>query len=118
MQNSMRDRQARSRAAWAAYFVGLALLFVVGVTGGMWVSIRYFDSPVAENATAPQSRVPGRITGGLRVPAWVDHPYRHEACADPEDYAERAALADLSSIFLGDAEAALPPPGVPFAAPF
>lgn len=107
MENQVRDRQARSRSAVVAYLVGLTLLFFVGVTAGIWVSIRYFDTPVAERRPM-ESRAPGRITGVFPVPTWLDHPYRRRENSYLSDFSYRAAISDLNRIFFGEAMAAVP----------
>lgn len=107
METPIRDRQARSRSAFIAYFIGLALLFFVGVTAGIWVSIRYFDTPIAVEPV-PDTRTPGRITGGFPVPSWLDHPYRRRENPFLTDYSYRAAMSDLNRIFFGEALASVP----------
>lgn len=107
MEIQVRDRQARSRSALVAYFVGLTLLFFVGVTAGIWVSIRYFDTPVAERAPL-ETRAPGRITGAFPVPGWLDHPYRRRENSYLADFSYHAAISDLNRLFFGEALAAVP----------
>lgn len=115
MQNGERD-SARSRSAASAYRLLLSLLFFAGVTAGVWVSVRYFDSPIVlQTPDAP--REPGRITKILpiTVPKWLDHPFRRRHNPMLADFGYQAAVFDLNRLFFGQAVAAVPEGATPFA---
>jgi len=109
MEDSPKNRASRSGPVLLAYAFGLSALFVVGVTSGMWVSIRYFDEPVPTSAqAAADARAPGRITGDLPIPTWIDHPYRRRADAERAEFSTETAFSDLNRIFFGEAMASVP----------
>ncbi len=94
----------------------LFLLFFAGVTAGVWVSVRYFDEPIAiQDPAAP--REPGRITKVLpiTVPKWIDHPFRRRHNPMLGDFGYQAAIFDLNRLFFGTAVAAVPEGATPFA---
>lgn len=109
MNDFPKNRASRSGPVFLAYAFGLSALFFVGVTSGMWVSIRYFDEPVPVSAAdAAGARAPGRITGDLPIPTWIDHPYRRHADALGAEFSAETAISDLNRIFFGEALASVP----------
>jgi hypothetical protein len=99
-------RSHRNRAALSSALF-ILFLFVAGITAGIWVSMRYFNDPIAEQEI-PRPRMPGRLERIIDVPKWLDHPYTRTENPYLADFQYRAPKFDLNRLFFGTASAAVP----------
>jgi hypothetical protein len=84
-------------------------LFFAGITAGIWVSMRYFNDPIAEQEI-PHRRMPGRLERIIDVPKWLDHPYTRTENPYLADFQYHAPNFDLNRLFFGTAHASVPAP--------
>lgn len=95
------------------YALFILFLFVAGITGGIWVSLNYFNDEIAEQEI-PRVPMPGRMDRIVSVPGWLDHPFARTENPFLADFRYRASNFDLNNFVFGSAYAALPPPNASY----
>jgi hypothetical protein len=102
--------QARSRRNRGVFSNALFIffLFAAGITAGIWVSMRYFNDPIADYEF-PRPSLPGRLDRIITVPKWLDHPYTRTENPYLADFQYRGPRSfDLNQLFFGTAMASVP----------